>query len=90
MNLLTLEIFVPLAVGSGITWFFAWVYYERAGRELKHESAELRRLNGILLSGLENAGLMKIARDAEGNPTGVIVEAAASAKGTATVRAESN
>lgn len=90
MNLLAPEILAPLAVGSLITWFFAWLYYEKAGRELKQESAELRRLNQILLSGLENAGLMKIARDPEGNPTGVIVEATGHARGSSTASARSN
>ena len=57
------------------TWFFAWLYYRRAGNELQRETEELRRLTNLILRAMENAGFVKINRDASGRPLGFIFEA---------------
>ncbi len=57
------------------TWFFAWLYYRRAGNELQGEVRELRRLTNLILRALENAGFVKINRDESTNPLGFIFEA---------------
>lgn len=57
---------IGIAIGSAITWFVSWFYYRRAGRELRDEADELRRLNGLMLHGMEHAGWIKLNRDASG------------------------
>ncbi|MBA5689145.1 hypothetical protein [Rugamonas apoptosis] len=84
-KLFAAEVIVPFLAGGLVTWFFSWLYYARAGRELQQEAGELRRLNGVLLRGLENAGLMKVARDDQGNATGLIIEAEVTARAKATM-----
>lgn len=62
-----------IAVGALITWFCSWWYYRRAGSELRQEAAELRMLTTLVIRGLEEAGLIEVARDVEGKPTGGLV-----------------
>ena len=58
-------------VSIAATWFFAWLYYQRAGNELRQEAQELRRLTGLILVGLQNAGLVEVRWDKVGKPIGV-------------------
>lgn len=71
---------VPVLIGAGVTWLAAWLYYKKAGNKLRQEATELRRLTGLVLHSLEDAGLVKLKRDASGKMVGLIIEA--SAKGT--------
>jgi len=58
-----------LLIGSGITWFFAWRYYKKAGDELKAESERLYKLSHLILRWLEHNGKdMEVIRDQAGNP----------------------
>ena len=58
-----------LLIGAGITWFFAWRYYKKAGDELKAESERLYKLSHIILRWLENNGKdIEVIRDQAGNP----------------------
>jgi hypothetical protein len=54
---------VSLLVGSAITWTVTWVYYRRAGTELRNEAAELRRLTTVVLDALEAGGLAELTRE---------------------------
>ena len=45
----------------------SYIFYLRASKELKKEANELRRLNRIMLQGLENAGWLELLRDSEGD-----------------------
>jgi hypothetical protein len=65
---------VPVLIGAGVTWLAAWLYYKKAGDKLKQEATELRRLTNLVLHGLEDAGLVKLKRDASGKIMGLIVE----------------
>jgi len=65
---------IGVLVGGVITWLLAWYYYRRASEELKEESAELRRLNNLMLRGMENAGWVKLNKDESGNVAGFIIE----------------
>lgn len=71
---------VGVVAGGVITWFVARYYFIRASRELKEEATKLRRLNKLVLRGLENAGLVKCKRDEEGNVTEFIIQFSSSAK----------
>ena len=60
MNAATL---VSMVVGAGVTWLVAWLYYRRAGSELRAEAAELRRLTTVVLDALEAGGLAELTRE---------------------------
>jgi hypothetical protein len=47
-NFLSIPI-VGLAISIAATWLFAWLYYKKAGDELKAEAERLRILNEHLL-----------------------------------------
>ena len=47
------EVIVGILVGALITWAVAYVYYKRAGDELRGETAELRKLMTIMLTAME-------------------------------------
>lgn len=83
-----------MAVGALVTWWAALRYYEKASRDLAAEAKELRRLNVLMLRGLESAGLTEFSRDGEGNfkgmvhrATGNLVGGGASIIGNGTVTA---
>lgn len=82
-----LKTFVSIVIGSLISWFFSRRYYVKAGQELQAEAAELRHLNNLLLRGLENAGMMKVARDEHGNPTGLEIALEAHVKSSSSAKA---
>lgn len=60
-----------LLLGSLVTLLVADVYYRRAGAELRDESARLRKLITLVLRALEEAGLVRLARNANGDITGL-------------------
>lgn len=81
-----------MAVGALITWWVALRYYEKAGCDLAAEAKELRRLNVLMLRGLEAAGFTEFSRDDEGNFKGMVhrssgdlVGSGATINGTGTV-----
>ena len=64
-----------IAVGAGITWLVARRYYVAAALDLAAETARIRNLLRIALQAMENANMVKLNRDAEGNPIGMVHEA---------------
>ena len=65
---------VSIIIGSVITWFFSYIYYKKSGDKLREEAEKLERLNILILRAMENAGLAKLNKDENGNPTGLIIE----------------
>ena len=61
-----------MAIGALVTWWAALRYYEKASRDLATEAKELRRLNVLMLRGLESAGFTEFSRDDEGNIKGMV------------------
>lgn len=61
-----------MAVGALVTWLAAVHYYEKASRDLTAEAKELRRLNVLMLRGLESAGFSEFSRDDVGNIKGMV------------------
>ncbi len=61
---------ISVVLGGIITWLVSWCYYKRAGQELKDEAAELRRLNTLMLQGMQHAGWIKLNRGPSGEITG--------------------
>jgi hypothetical protein len=48
-----------------------WVFYWLAGKDLKREASELRKLNSLTIRALVQAGLAEVNMDAQGNPVGL-------------------
>jgi hypothetical protein len=65
----------PIAgIGIAGLLFAAWAY-RQSGRELRAEAARLRQLTTVLACGLEDAGVLKLTRDAAGEIVGLALEA---------------
>jgi hypothetical protein len=63
-------VILSLAVGALVTWWVARHYYQRTTQDLLKEAAELRRLNSLMLHGMEDAGWIKLDRDSTGKILG--------------------
>ena len=61
---------IGTGIGGFITWLVSKRYYERASKDLKSETEGLRKLNILILEGMEIGGLVQIARDGNGNILG--------------------
>ena len=64
---------LSVALGGLITYSVSRMFYGLAATELKNESAELRRLTTLVLSAMEHAGLVSLARDEAGRITGFVI-----------------
>jgi hypothetical protein len=62
-----------VGLGGLITYFVSRRYYKRAAKELKQESAELRRLTTLVLSAMEHPIPVSLARDEAGRITGFVI-----------------
>ena len=63
---------VSVFTGSAITWLFAWLYYKKAGDELKVEATRLQRTTELILRWLEASGEnVSVIRQPDGTPTGL-------------------
>ena len=65
---------VGVVAGGFITWWTSRSYYLKSSKDLLNESQELRRLNQIMLLGMENAGFIDLSKDASGKITGLNVK----------------
>jgi peptidoglycan biosynthesis protein MviN/MurJ (putative lipid II flippase) len=65
---------IGVVIGAVVAWVVTYVYYRRAGDALRDESEKLRKLTMKVLRGLEEAGLIRLARDPDGNLTGGLLE----------------
>jgi hypothetical protein len=63
------EIFVGVMGGGLISTYFSW----QASKELRREANEIRKYNIMLIDFLDDAGVIDVKRDAEGNPIQVRV-----------------
>lgn len=61
---------IGILLGALVTWVVARLYYKKASEELHHEARELRRLNNLMLQGMEYAGWIELTRDNSGNILG--------------------
>jgi hypothetical protein len=65
-----MEAFIETVVGGVITFLVSRYYYKKASEELVKEANELRRLNNLMLRGMDYAGWIELQRDKEGNIIG--------------------
>ena len=59
-----------LISGMLTCWFFYWL----AGKDLKREAEDLRKLNILIIRALEQAGLAKVSYNTDGKPKGLVLE----------------
>lgn len=67
---------------SGAAGFY---FLRKSSNELRNEAERLRRLIHIILLALDQARMADLARDAEGNVTGLVVHLSGTARGSALV-----
>jgi hypothetical protein len=79
---------ISILIGGLITWFAAHLYYARAAKDMEAESKKLRNLHRISLQAMEDAGMVKINRDAAGEIIGMVHELSAHAVITSRATAE--
>ena len=61
-------------LGGFVTRYYAKHYYEKASRELREEALELRKYNKLILRALEQAELVELSRDENGEITGLVLK----------------
>jgi hypothetical protein len=81
---------VPVLIGAGVAWLGTWLYYKKAGDQLRQEATELRRLTNLVLHGLEDAGLVELKRDTSGKIIGLMIRASAKLSGVGSLSAKIN
>ena len=57
-----------------------WVFYWLAGKDLKREASDLRKLNILTINALVQAELADVSVDAQGNPVGLRLKLAPGAE----------
>jgi len=74
---------ISVLLGGVITWLAAWIYYKKAGDDLKKEAALLKKATAAIVYFLEHPDAeIEVRRDVYGNPVGLIVSATGHARGT--------
>ena len=61
---------VSIAVGGIVTWWVTRYYYVHASEDLRTQANELRRLNNLMLHGMQHAGWIQLNRDESGRILG--------------------
>ena len=64
---------ISIAVGGLITFLVTRWYYARASGDLEREAGELKDYTVMLINYLDDAGVIEVERDAQGNPIRVRV-----------------
>jgi hypothetical protein len=65
---------LSILIGGTITFLASWIFYVRAARDLRQETARLQRHTTLILRGLEEAGLVEYNRDEQGEITGIVIK----------------
>ena len=64
---------ISIVVGGSITFLVTRWYYARASGDLEREANELKVYTVMLVNYLDDAGVIEVERDAQGNPIRVRV-----------------
>jgi hypothetical protein len=73
LNFVSWRNVLSFLIGGLITFIVSWFSYMRAGKDLKKEAEELRKINTLILRGLEQQGV-DFSKDQEGNITGIMIK----------------
>ena len=74
LNMECFRAFLGVLVGALVTWLVARCYYVKASNDLRTTAEELRHLNEMILSALEQANLVEINRNENGKPVGLVLK----------------
>jgi len=75
-------------IGAAIGWAISHFYYLQSLADMKEDAVERRRIEELILRGIESVGAIKYQRDPSGKILGVVIElkgaasASAAASGT--------
>jgi hypothetical protein len=69
-------------IGLIVGWGIAHFYYAKSIKDLKAESEQRRRVEQLILRGIESVGTIKYNRDAAGNVSGVEILLKANVRAT--------
>lgn len=86
---MSIENLFAVLIGGLITWFASWIYYKKAGDELRAEMDLMKKANRVIAYMLENPNAqIEVKRDAKGNPVAMIVSTTAHLLDNATTDAK--
>jgi hypothetical protein len=68
-----METVLSILLGGLITIVVSWNFYVRAAKDLRAETVRLRQRVDLVLSRLENAGIVELSRDQSGDIRGINV-----------------
>lgn len=75
LNMECVSAFLGVLVGALVTWLVARRYYVKASHDLRTTAEELRHLNEMILSALEQAHpVVEINRNENGKPVGFVLK----------------
>ena len=66
-----LSTLLSAAIGVAATWFFAWLYYRRAGEDLRIRAERLQQTVNVLGRAMERQGWATLVFDGDGNVIGL-------------------
>lgn len=81
-NLLRMDVILTIA-GAIAGWAISHIYYLKSLNDFKADAEEKKRIDELVLRGIESIGTIKYSRDSSGKITGVIIELAGTARGSA-------
>ena len=64
---------IGVFIGGLVTFVVSWLFYKKAGNELREEAAAIRKVNHLLCLALERAGMAEFKRNDKGEMTGLYV-----------------
>lgn len=73
-----MDVFLTL-LGALAGWGVSHLYYLKSLNDLKADAEERRRMEELVLRGIESVGSIKYSRDATGKIVGVVIELKGSA-----------
>ena len=82
LNMECVRAFLGVLVGALVTCLVARCYYVKASNDLRITAEELRHLNEMILSALEQANLVEINRNENGKPVGLVLKLSGNLKFT--------
>lgn len=57
------ETLIGCLIGALVTWIVSYAYYKRAGDDLKRETENLHNQTQLILTALEQGGLVELRRE---------------------------
>ena len=65
---------VLMLIGATVGWGISYYFYERSLSDMKKDALGRKRIEDLMLRGIESVGTIKYQRDSLGNIVGVTIE----------------